>query len=166
MKWPAGSYRAFWFLPDGIGPLAKAAVEIRQSPPGQAKRIFERFSLHERKVLAHMLSSRSFAQNFPGVPQRVVELHRLGFERVELLDPMVDLTAKTANAELKAQTDRWSMLITLGGVRNMLIEFFSNDYIIDLMERWATNCEDFSATSDHSSSPGLGAVFAGRSDWG
>ena len=34
------------------------------------------------------------------------------------------------------------------------------------MDRWLTNCDDFYATSDHSSSPGLGAFIAGWSDCG
>jgi hypothetical protein len=127
-----------WILPDGIAPLASATAKIRQSSVERGKHIFHSFSLHERKVLAHMLSRRAFAQNFPGVPQRVAELHRLGFGTVELLGSMIDPTASTVGAQRKTEAeDGWSMVITLGGVCNPFIGFFENDYIIDLMERWA-----------------------------
>lgn len=127
----------FWVLPNGVLPLVQAAREIRSQSPAAARTIYESFSIHERKVLAHMLATRSYAQNFPGVPERIAEIRRHGGREITLLGSIIDL-ASSSKVETKVPSGTsWSMLINLGGVQNFAIEFRRNDYIIDLMERWA-----------------------------
>jgi UDP-N-acetylglucosamine transferase subunit ALG13 len=126
----------FWILPRGIAPLADAARLILDGGP-QARAVFQSFTIHERKLLAHMIATRSFAQNFPGVPERLEALRQHGFGNTSLLGSIIDLPKPRPGAENPSKDDTWSMLINLGGVQNFAIRFHDNDYAIDLIERWA-----------------------------
>jgi hypothetical protein len=96
-----------------------------------------------------MLATRSFAQNFPGVPQRLAELRACGFGNVILLGSIIDAPPRAQPIPARSERDSsWSMLINLGGVQNFAIRFNKNDYAIDLIELWAekflaeeSNCE-------------------------
>jgi hypothetical protein len=127
----------FWVLPRGVAPLAEAARTISRLPTPDARALFMSFSIHERKVLAHMLADWSYAQNYPGVPRRLEEIRRSGFGDISLLGSMIDVP--NAPFERRAAPARrdWRMLINLGGVQNFAIQFHVNDFGIDLMERWA-----------------------------
>jgi hypothetical protein len=126
-----------WVLPGGVVPLVAAAREIRIRAPAEGRALFASFALHERRVLAHMLATGSFAQNFPGVPQRLAELRRHGGPETTLLGSIIDVSRHREPEPHREHGDSWSMLINLGGVRCSGIEFHKNDYIVDIMEHWA-----------------------------
>ena len=127
----------FWVLPDGVEPLIEATRAIQNLSTAEGRAVFHTFTIHERKVLAHLLATRAFAQNFPGVPQRIEELKIDGVQKITLLGPIIDIPDKDGSPLHSADATSWSMLINLGGVQNFAIEFHKNDYIIDLMEKWA-----------------------------
>ena len=127
----------FWVLPNGVAPLAAAARRILNASSDDARAIFHAFSIHERKLLAHMIATRSFAQNFPGVPQRIEAMAQEGFGDVRLLGSIIDHPPPVGTSRRAQPDGSWSMLINLGGVENFAIRFHDNDYIIDLTEKWA-----------------------------
>lgn len=127
----------FWLLPNGLAPLAAAAGAILGGPPDSARATFAGFAIHERKVLAHMIATCSFAQNFPGVPERIQALRQLGYGNVGLLGSIIDLPPSAPPPRTPRDDGSWSMLINLGGVQNFAIRFHDNDYTIDLFELWA-----------------------------
>lgn len=129
------SLLGFWVLQHEMRALQQAAAQIRRMPPAEAHAFFHAFSVHERKVICHFLATRSFAQNFAGVPERVAEIERCCHHRIAIIGSIID--ARVAVPAGVAGEDRWEMLINLGGVKNFVLNFHENDYYIDVVERWA-----------------------------
>jgi hypothetical protein len=132
----------FWALPKGVSHVAGVARSMLAGPDRtQADLSYAQLSVHERKVLCHFLAQRSFAQIYPGVERRLIEMKRCGLGDVSLVGPIVGSLDQFQSGDLPTQAStarrRNTILINLGGVRNFIIEFGKNDYYIALMEQWA-----------------------------
>lgn len=126
-----------WSLPNGIHPVVEAANEMPRLGADEASSLFYSFTAHERQILAHMLATSSFAQNFPGVPERISELQRRGMKKIGLVGSIVDVPVQYESRPQFHSWRSWKMLINLGGVQCSGIEFGKNDYAVKLIERWA-----------------------------
>lgn len=137
----------FWLMRHEAAEIVGAARRIPGLEPAAARALFDSFSVHEQKVISHVMARRSFAQNFAGVRERVELLARQGVGHVRLIGPIIDTDAADAarpDAEGAAAPDAasrpgrgWQMLINLCGVKNYILDYHRNDYYVDLLERWA-----------------------------
>jgi hypothetical protein len=126
-----------WRLPNDINPIATAANDMTRLGHDKASSLFYSFTAHERQMLAHMLATHSFAQNFPGVPARISELRRKGMKEIGLVGSIIDVPVQYEARSQFHSWRSWTMLINLGGVQCSGIEFGKNDYAVKLIERWA-----------------------------
>ncbi|MBR0696582.1 hypothetical protein [Bradyrhizobium lablabi] len=132
----------FWELPAGMERVANVAGAILSEQRDRIKdALYSGLSVHERKVLCHFIARRSFAQNYPGVHQRLEAMQEAGLRHTEIVGPIVRASRAPDEAERNqdgcSHTGRFSLLINLGGVRNFVIEFNKNDHYIALLEQWA-----------------------------
>lgn len=126
----------FWLMRREVGEIVEAARRIGGLGPAAARELFDGFSVHEQKIISHVLARRSFAQNFAGVPARVELLARHGVGHVRLIGPIIDTGPAEAGAAPRPARG-WQMLVNLCGVKNYILDYNRNDYYVDLLERWA-----------------------------
>jgi hypothetical protein len=132
----------FWVLHHPLADLVGAAETIRRQSPEEAHRTFHEFTVHERKVIAHLLARHSYVQNGPGVAERLDALPDLGIRHIERVGSIIDVEDVTPGGTPGApppppDARGFEMLVNLGGVKNFILKFYENDYYIDVFERWA-----------------------------
>ncbi len=130
----------FWVLHHPLSTLADASESIRRQAPQEAHRTFHSFPVHERKLIGHLLARFAYVQNGPRVEERLRGLRACGVQHIELIGSIVDVGGKVPDGSLvewpASNGEGLEILVNLGGVRNFILEFYKNDYYIDLFERW------------------------------
>jgi hypothetical protein len=130
----ADSLLAFWQLRRPLEQIAQQCAGLSRGDPGAALRALEPLAPHERKIAAHLLADGSVVQNFPGVPERVAQLGRLGKQQIELCGSMVDTgLLEQARAGAAPDTD---LLVNLGGFQNFYLDFDHHNAYLTLIRRW------------------------------
>ncbi|MGI5506232.1 hypothetical protein [Lentzea sp. CA-135723] len=139
------SLLGFWDNTRGMPGLARAAEVVRTGDLASAQAAYEELGPHERILLAHLLATRSFVQNFPGVPARVAELAAVGADHVDLCGPIVDVDALHQALSAGPPDDPADLLVNLGGFKNFYLDYDSHNAYLDLMRRWVL---DLAAEAD------------------
>ncbi|GHF05519.1 hypothetical protein [Streptomyces morookaense] len=85
---------------------------------------------HEHVLAAHLLADHSVVQNFPGTSRRLAEFADCS---IHPTGPLVDLEGLH---EAKDGEPDYDLLINLGGFKNFLLDFESNDHYLRLVDRW------------------------------
>ncbi|MFD0448791.1 hypothetical protein ACFQ10_50840 [Streptomyces indonesiensis] len=132
------SLLSFWLTERSIEELAARAQLVRWSDDETARFVFDTLTPHERILLAHLLATRSYAQNFPGVAARIDSLTRTGASHIQLCGPIVDRGALEAELSASAPDRVPDLLINLGGFQNFFLDYESHNAYLDLLHRWVT----------------------------
>ncbi|MFF4545803.1 hypothetical protein ACFY1J_16370 [Streptomyces sp. NPDC001406] len=130
------SLLGFWLTGRGSEELSARAQLVRWADPETARYVFDTLSPHERILLAHLLARRSFAQNFPGVPERIAALAEAGIDHIELCGPIVDRSALENALVLPPPERPAGLLINLGGFQNFFLDYESHNAYLDVLRRW------------------------------
>jgi hypothetical protein len=130
------SLLSFWLTERSIEELAARAQLVRWSDDETARFVFDTLAPHERILMAHLLAARSYAQNFPGVPERIEELTNAGAGHIELCGPIVDRGALEAALAAPPPDRAPDLLINLGGFQNFFLDYDSHNAYLDLLRRW------------------------------
>lgn len=134
------SLLSFWRLDRSIGDLVEVAEVVRGGPQELARKRFDDLGAHERIALCHLLADRSYAQNFPGVAERVEEFRRFGHSTVELCGPIIDFSAlHDAVTNPDPATPDVDVILNLGGFKNFLLDYDHNNAYLLLMQRWVVD---------------------------
>lgn len=125
---------AFWLLETPPARIADLCASVRRGGGADVAAELAELSGHERQYAAHLLADVSIVQNFPGVPERLAEIRRLGADSIHLSGPIVDeLTLADVAAGHGSGPD---LLLSLGGFKNFLLDFDHNNAYLRLFERW------------------------------
>jgi hypothetical protein len=130
---------SFWQLGRPLENLVAIAADIRRLDPVPAFALLHSVSPHERVIVAHILANRSFAQQLPGVDERIAALRRLGCDQVCASGPIVDMEALNSavvDQSRLVEDRRWELVVNLGGFKNFLLDFETNNAYLRLVERW------------------------------
>ncbi|MFE5124399.1 hypothetical protein [Streptomyces sp. NPDC056669] len=130
------SLLSFWLTERSVAELAARAQLVRWSDDETARFVFDTLTPHERILLAHLLATRSYAQNFPGVAARIDSLTRAGASHIQLCGPIVDRGALDAALSAPAPDRIPDLLINLGGFQNFFLNYESHNAYLDLLRRW------------------------------
>lgn len=131
----ADSLFSFWQLRTPLDQIAQLCAGLPRGDVGAVRRALEPLAPHELKIAAHLLADCSVVQNFPGVPERIDQLNRLGKRHVFLSGPMVD-TALLDQA-LSGPAPEADLLVNLGGFQNFYLDFDRHNAYLALIRRWA-----------------------------
>lgn len=81
-------------------------------------------SVHEKKILSHVLARKSFIQNYFGVKERLVDISKF-LSNSYLVEPFASgYVLKERNNNLNEEV----LLVNLGGVKNFIIKDNNSDY--------------------------------------
>lgn len=130
------SLLAFWLCGRSMRELAARAELVRSASLKTARVVYEELAPHERIMLAHLLARRSYAQNFPGVPERIAQFTDLGAGQVELCGPIIDFTGLRASLESAPPERPAGLLVNLGGFQNFFLDYDSHNAYLAMLERW------------------------------
>lgn len=130
------SLLSFWGLNRDVGEIARVADEVRSGSEVRARAAFDSLAAHEQVFLCHMLADRSYAQNFPGVEERVAALREHGFEGVSISGPIVNVREIEEAAEVGGAPTA-DLLINLGGFKNFYLDYDRHNAYLEIMTRWA-----------------------------
>jgi hypothetical protein len=84
---------------------------------------YDKFSIHEKKMLAHFLSEKSFIQNFFGVADRYSKLKKY-LSKSYLVEPF----ASDLVVAQKTKPEAGLVVINIGGVKNFIIKDNQSSY--------------------------------------
>ncbi|MFF8633692.1 hypothetical protein ACF052_05745 [Streptomyces pilosus] len=132
------SLLSFWSTERTIEDLAARAQLVRWSDDETARFVFDTLTPHERILVGHLLATRSYAQNFPGVPARIDSLTRAGASHLQLCGPIVDRDALESALSAPPPDGPPDLLINLGGFQNFFLDYESHNAYLDLLRRWVT----------------------------
>lgn len=99
--------------------------------------IFNSLSIHEQKILCHLLANKSYIQNFPGVPERVNEFKKNGICNMIITSSIVNIKNISTNCNIIESLSDQFILINLGGVTNFLINENNYNYYTKLIEKFS-----------------------------
>jgi hypothetical protein len=132
------SLLSFWLTERTMEELAARAHLVRWSDDQTARLVFETLAPHERILIAHLLATRSYAQNFPGVAARIDSLAKAGADHIELCGPIIDRGALEKALAAPPPDRTPGLLINLGGFQNFFLDYDSHNAYLDLLRRWVT----------------------------
>jgi hypothetical protein len=136
----------YWFVDSlfGFWRLDRPLEHLAGSEPAE-------LSCHERKLLAHLLAHRSVVQRHPGMEHRLSELRAVGADHVTVVGSVIDspdlVAAPQASLPCRDEDD-WTVVFNLGGYKNFVLDYGTNDAFVRLMVRvaWrllqATDCSE------------------------
>jgi len=131
---------SFWKLERPLAELARMVRQWSALDDGDAYESFLSIAPHERNVAAHLLAHHSFVQRFPGVDERVSALRELGFAHIEVTGSMIDMqNLPVAGSAPPVRRNDYSIVASLGGYKNFLLDFDRNDEYLRLLERWTVD---------------------------
>lgn len=132
---------SFWKLERPLAELAQIVRRWEALEDGDAYAGFISLAPHERNMAAHLLAHHSFVQRFAGVDERVSALRELGFEHIEVTGSMIDAqhASLSDSAPPPMRPNDYSIVASLGGYKNFLLDFDRNDEYLRLIERWAAD---------------------------
>ncbi|AGL15001.1 hypothetical protein [Actinoplanes sp. N902-109] len=130
------SLLSFWDCGRSITDLARCAEVVRDGDELSARTAYDSLAPHEQVLLAHLLSTRSFVQNFPGVPERIKELAAAGAEHIELSGPILDIVAVRSALAAAPSLDEPQLLVNLGGFKNFYLDYDERNAYLTLIRRW------------------------------
>ncbi|WP_414170019.1 hypothetical protein ACMATS_33320 [Streptoverticillium reticulum] len=120
----------FWQHRQPLERIRELCATVPRNSFAAAHRHLSCLTPHERILAAHLLADHSVVQNFPGTSRRLAEfadcsMHPTG--------PLVDLEGLR---EAKESEPDYDLLINVGGFKNFLLDFESNDHYLRLVDRW------------------------------
>lgn len=140
----------FWSRTHPAARLAGVARTVREGGTRAARTAFEALGPHQRILVAHLIADLSWAQNFPGVRERVAELAATGAGHIRLCGPVVDTaTLHGALAEPADEQTAGSFLVNLGGFKNFYLDYASHNAYLHLMRRWVLDLAEKASDLDH-----------------
>lgn len=136
---------SFWIASRPLDELAAVARLVLTGPELRAADAFDSLSVHESMLVAHMLATRSYAQVFPGVKERIRAFAELGFAQVHAAGPMIDVP-DTAHAEGPGRSR--TLVANLGGFTNAFLDYQRRGAYIDIVVRWLTRLAETTTDFD------------------
>ncbi|MHA7960160.1 hypothetical protein ACX9I7_20625 [Streptomyces sp. L500] len=123
----------FWRLGRPLARIRDLCEGLPRSGYAAADAHLRGLSPHERIVAAHLLATDSVVQNFPGIDARLAEFAALGSgPAVHLTGAIIDHTGLPAPG---AAPPEYDLLVNVGGFRNFLLDFESNNDYLSLLGR-------------------------------
>ena len=129
------SLLGFWLTDRSLDELTEIAWTIRYGSDVEAEEAFGSLSVHESMVVSHMVSTRSCAQSFPGVAERIQALSPLGFDTIKATGPMIDLQEIDRLRAVAPPKPR-TLVANLGGFTNAFLSYAQHGFYVDIMLRW------------------------------
>ncbi|MDT0448254.1 hypothetical protein [Streptomyces hesseae] len=125
----------FWQLGRPLARIRDLCESLPRSGFTAADAHLRQLSSHERVVAAHLLATDSVIQNFPGIGARLAEFAALGSgPAMHLTGAIIDHTGLPGASG--AAPPEYDLLVNVGGFRNFLLDFESNnDYLLLLGRR-------------------------------
>ncbi|MFF4160938.1 hypothetical protein [Streptomyces sp. NPDC001678] len=123
----------FWQLRRPLARIRDLCEGLPRSGFAAADAHLRELSPHERVVAAHLLATDSVVQNFPGIGARLAEFAALGpGPAVHLTGAIIDHTGlPDAPSTTGTTSPEYDLLVNVGGFRNFLLDFESNnDYLL------------------------------------
>ena len=86
--------------------------------------VFDTFTIHEKKIIAHVFADRSYIQSFIWLQKRKKLFEKYFWEKMTFVDAIIDID------NTSPQTSKKKLVFNLGGVKNFLhTNFKQNDYV-------------------------------------
>ncbi|MCC3777285.1 hypothetical protein [Streptomyces sp. UNOB3_S3] len=130
----------FWRLERPLARIHGLCESLPRTGFAAADAHLRELSPHERIVAAHLLATDSVVQNFPGADVRIAAFTALGSgPAVHPTGPIIDHSVidrtglPGASGEAPPEYD---LLVNVGGFRNFLLDFESNNDYLLLLGRW------------------------------
>jgi hypothetical protein len=128
----------FWLVDRPLDDLARIARIVASGSEREAEAAFRSLSVHESMVVSHLISTRSYAQSFPGVSERVETMSSLGFDTITVTGPMIDLDEIQRLREATPASPR-TLVVNLGGFTNTFLDYAKHGSYVDIILRWLTS---------------------------
>ncbi|OHD27727.1 MAG: hypothetical protein A2Y34_08840 [Spirochaetes bacterium GWC1_27_15] len=126
----------FWIISNDLTSLIDKAYKIKQMELLPAYELFHTLTVHERKVVIHILATKSFTQNYPGVQNRIELLKEYGLNNIILTGPIININKEEIDESQSIENEYFDILINLGGFKNFILDFDKNNYYLKLIEKW------------------------------
>jgi hypothetical protein len=128
----------FWLVDRPLSDLARIARIVMNGSETEAEAAFRSLSVHESMVVSHLISTRSYAQSFPGVGTRVKTMNSLGFDTITVTGPMIDLDEIQRLRDTTPPSSR-TLVVNLGGFTNTFLDYAKSGSYVDIILRWLTS---------------------------
>lgn len=128
----------FWLVDRPLDDLARIARIVTSGSETEAEAAFRSLSVHESMVVSHLISTRSYAQSFPGVGERVETMNSLGFDTITVTGSMIDLDEIQRLRDAMPPSSR-TLVVNLGGFTNTFLDYAKRGSYVDIILRWLTS---------------------------
>lgn len=125
----------FWSVDRPLEDLDRIARIVTSGSEAEAEAAFRSLSVHESMVLSHLISTRSYAQSFPGVSARVEAMSSLGVDTITVTGSMIDL-GEIQRLRDAVPPSSLTLVVNLGGFTNTFLDYADHGSYVDIVLRW------------------------------